>query len=55
MKTNWVSSRLVTARIRLRVVCGLGDTMVIFSPTRRFVRVDLPTFGRPAMVIMAVF
>ena len=29
--------------------------MAIFSPTRALVRVDLPTLGRPAMVIIAVF
>ena len=44
-----------TPLMRLRVVCGLCDTIAIFSPTRRFRSVDFPTFGRPAMVIMAVF
>jgi hypothetical protein len=29
--------------------------MAIFSPTKKFVKVDLPTLGRPAMVIIAVF
>ena len=41
--------------MRLRVVWGLADTMATFSPTRALVRVDLPTFGRPQMVIIAVF
>ena len=34
-------------RMRLRVVCGLGLMMAIFSPTRALSRVDLPAFGRP--------
>jgi hypothetical protein len=29
--------------------------MATFSPTNALVRVDLPTFGRPQMVIIAVF
>src|SRR6266516_974485 len=33
--------------MRFLVVCGLSDTIATFSPTRRFTRVDLPTFGRP--------
>ena len=33
--------------MRLRVVWGLVETMAIFSPTRAFSKVDLPTFGRP--------
>lgn len=40
--------------MRLRVVWGLFETMAIFSPTRALVSVDLPTFGRPQMVIIAV-
>jgi hypothetical protein len=42
-------------QMRLRVVCGLLLTMAIFSPTSALVSVDLPTFGRPQTVIMAVF
>lgn len=41
------SVRCTTPRIARRVVCGFGLVMAIFSPTRAFVRVDLPTFGRP--------
>ena len=33
--------------MRLRVVCGLSDTMAIFVPTSRLRSVDLPAFGRP--------
>ena len=45
--TIWPSGRLTTARMRLRVVCGLSETMATFWPTIWFTRVDLPTFGRP--------
>ena len=37
-------------RIARRVVCGLSLVMATFSPTRAFVSVDLPTFGRPTNV-----
>ena len=43
------------AVMRLRVVCGLGETIATFSPTRAFVSVDLPTFGLPHIVIIAAF
>ena len=43
------------AVMRLRVVWGLGETIATFSPTRAFVSVDLPTFGRPQIVIIAAF
>ncbi len=33
--------------MRLRVVWGLGVTIASFSPTMRFISVDLPTLGRP--------
>ncbi len=33
--------------MRVRVVCGLGETMAIFSPISRLSSVLLPTFGRP--------
>jgi hypothetical protein len=32
------------------VVCGLADTIDIFSPSIAFNRVDLPALGRPTMV-----
>ena len=35
--------------MRVRVVCGLSDTMAIFVPMTRLRRVDLPAFGRPMM------
>ena len=41
--------------MRLRVVCGLFDTMAIFSPQTVFSRVDLPTFGLPTIAKNAVF
>src|SRR5262249_61274266 len=34
--------------MRLRVVCGFGDTMATFWPSRRLSSVDFPTLGRPA-------
>ena len=33
--------------MRFRVVCGRGDTIESFSPTRRFRSVDFPALGRP--------
>ena len=42
--------RFTTARMRLRVVWGLSETIATFWPTSRFTRVDLPTFGRPTTV-----
>jgi len=32
------------------VVCGLGDIILIFSPTNVLTSVDLPTFGLPITV-----
>ena len=57
MMTSWVfvSSRFTTAVIRLRVVWGLDDTIASFCPASAFVNVDLPTLGRPQIVIMATF
>ena len=34
-------------RTACRVVCGLDEVITIFWPTRAFVSVDLPAFGRP--------
>jgi hypothetical protein len=48
-KTIWYSGVVFTARIRFRVVWGLGDIMAIFSPMSRFNKVDLPTLGAPIM------
>src|SRR6266513_3798518 len=33
--------------MRVRVVCGLSDTMASLWPTTRLRSVDLPAFGRP--------
>ena len=33
--------------IRLRVVCGLSETMATLVPMMRLRSVDLPAFGRP--------
>src|SRR2546425_11236553 len=33
--------------MRLRVVCGRGETIATLRPTSWFTSVDLPTFGRP--------
>src|SRR4051812_48732374 len=35
--------------MRVRVVCGLSETMAIFVPMMRLRSVDLPAFGRPMM------
>ena len=42
-------------QMRLRVVWGLLVTMAIFSPTSALSRVDLPTLGRPTMVMIPDF
>ena len=42
--------RFTTARMRLRVVWGLSETIATFWPTSRLTRVDLPTLGRPTTV-----
>ena len=55
IRTNCVSPRAMMPVMRLRVVCGLLETMATFSPTSALVSVLLPTLGRPAMVIMAFF
>ena len=49
--TSCVGPRTVMPRIRRRVVCTLGETMDTLVPTRRFSRVDLPTFGAPRMAM----
>ena len=46
-RTICPSGLFTTARMRLRVVCGLSETMATFWPTRLFTSVDLPTLGRP--------
>ena len=49
------SGLFTTARMRLRVVCGLSETMATFWPTRLFTSVDLPTLGRPTTVTSPVW
>ena len=41
--------------MRLRVVCGLRDTMATFSPSSALSNVDLPTFGLPMIDMKQVF
>ncbi len=48
-KTICASSRVRMPRIVRRVVCGLGETIAIFSPTYALTSVDLPTFGLPTI------
>src|ERR1700737_5417162 len=43
----WPRGSLRMPTMRLRVVCGLVETMETFWPRIRFSRVDLPAFGRP--------
>ena len=47
--TNWAPGRCLTPRIRVRVVCGLSETIDTLRPTIAFSIVDLPTFGRPTI------
>src|ERR1700751_2058049 len=35
--------------MRLRVVCGFGETMATLRPTRVLTSVDLPALGRPTI------
>src|SRR2546427_4730960 len=49
IRTICACGRLMIPWMRLRVVCGLGDTMATFWPTSRFTSVDLPTLGSPTM------
>ena len=46
-RISWASSRCTMPRMVWRVVCGRADMIATFSPTRAFVRVDLPALGRP--------
>ena len=41
--------------MRVRVVCGLSDTMATFRPTMALSREDFPTLGRPTMATKALF
>ena len=50
--TSWygapAASPFTTAEMRLRVVCGLSETMATLPPASAFTSVDLPTLGLPA-------
>ncbi len=48
MITSWASGRWTMPRIARRVVCGRLLVIATLLPTRAFIRVDLPTLGRPA-------
>ena len=48
--TTCASGRVSTPRTRWRVVCGLSDTMLTFSPQIVLTSDDLPTLGRPTIV-----
>jgi hypothetical protein len=39
--------------MRLRVVCGFGETIATLSPVSLFVNVDFPEFALPTIVIIA--
>src|SRR5215831_18270076 len=41
--------------MRRRVVCGLSDTIATLPPQSALTRVDLPTFGRPAIATRPLF
>ena len=41
------SGRFFAPRMRVRVVCGLSETMARCAPTSRLSSVDLPALGRP--------
>src|SRR6266850_1058767 len=47
MKMTWSPGRCRMPRTGKRVVCGTSETIDSFDPTRRFIRVDLPTLARP--------
>jgi hypothetical protein len=46
--TSSASGRCTIPLIARRVVCGLLLVIATLAPTRAFISVDLPTFGRPA-------
>src|ERR1043165_8146020 len=51
----WPRSSLRMPTMRLRVVCGLAETMETLRPRMRFSSVDLPALGRPTMATMPDF
>ena len=51
--TSWSAPLVSTPIMRVRVVCGLRDTMAIFWPIIRLSREDLPTLGLPTIASSA--
>src|ERR1017187_3955592 len=47
--TPFCAGTSTTPAMRLRVVCGLAETMATFSPVKALSSVLLPAFGRPRM------
>src|SRR6185312_10673559 len=47
-RISCASGRCTMPRITRRVVCGRSLVIATLAPTKAFVSVDLPTFGRPA-------
>jgi hypothetical protein len=45
---SWASGLCTMPRIARLVVCGRLLVIATLLPTRAFIRVDLPTLGRPA-------
>ena len=52
-RISCAGGRITTARMRNRVVCGLGETMLTLVPDAALTRVDLPALGAPMMAIRA--
>ncbi len=46
-RTTCAVPAIITPRTRMRVVCTLRETMVIFAPVSAFTSVDLPALGAP--------
>ena len=49
INTSWSAPLFTMPLIAFLVVCGIDDTMLIFSPLAVFKKVDLPADGRPMM------
>src|SRR4051794_15539077 len=54
-RTSWKSSPFAIPKMRLRVVCGLSETIATLPPARALTIVDLPTLGRPARATNPLF
>src|SRR6266849_1850007 len=51
----WPRGSLRIPTMRLRVVCGLGETIETFWPRMALSSVDLPALGRPTSVTTPIF